>query len=124
MDKSWMEKKRGDMEYIQGVVRFVEFASLHAHNGKIFYPCTKCVNLNLVPPLLARDHMWSKGILRSYKHWKFHRESAAVPTAPECESTHVQDFLNQYDDFHGMLHDLCPTHEMAPKPMEEGPSVQ
>ena len=23
-----------------------------------------------------------------------------------------------------MLHDLCPLHEMQPKPMEEGPTVQ
>ena len=39
-------------------------------------------------------------------------------------STHVQDSLNQYSDFHGMLHDLCPMHEMAPKPMEQGQSVK
>ena len=56
------------MEYIQGVVRFVEFASLHARNGKILCPRTKCVNLNLVLSLMARDHIWSKGILQSYKH--------------------------------------------------------
>ena len=63
-----MEKKRGDMEYVQGVVRFVEFASLHARNEKSLCPCTKCVNLNLVLSLMARDHIWSKGILQSYKH--------------------------------------------------------
>ena len=31
-----MEKKRGDMEYVQGVVRFVEFASLYAHDGRSY----------------------------------------------------------------------------------------
>ena len=51
------------MEYIQGVVRFVEFASLHGRDGKILCPCTKCVNMNLVLSLVARDHIWSKGIL-------------------------------------------------------------
>ena len=68
MDKSWMKKRRGDKEYIEGVLSFVEFTSLHARNGKILCPCTKCVNLNLVLSLMARDHIWSKGILQSYKH--------------------------------------------------------
>ena len=36
----------------------------------------------------------------------------------------MQDFLNQYGDFCGMLHDLCPTHEMAPMPVEQGQSGQ
>ena len=31
------------MEYVQGVVNFVEFASLTAHNGKISCPCNQCV---------------------------------------------------------------------------------
>ncbi|KAL0002728.1 hypothetical protein SO802_016509 [Lithocarpus litseifolius] len=36
----------------------------------------------------------------------------------------VQETLNQYGDFRGMLHDLYPTHEMAPEPVEQGESVQ
>ena len=31
------------MEYVQGVVNFVEFASLTAHNGKISCHCNQCV---------------------------------------------------------------------------------
>ena len=27
-------------------------------------------------------------------------------------------------DFCGMLHNLCPPHEMAPESMEEGPTAQ
>ena len=124
MDKSWMKKRRGDREYIQGVLRLVEFASLHARNGKILCPCTKCVNLNLVPPRVAREHLWSKGMLGSYTHWKFHGESATVLTAPECGSSHVQDSHEQYGDFRGMLHDLCPMHEMAAELMEQGETAQ
>ena len=124
MDESWMKKRRGSMEYIEGVLKFVEFASKHASDGKIFCPCTKCVNLNLVPLGVAREHLWSKGMLQSYKHWKWHGESAAAPTATECRSSHVQDSLEQYNDFCGMLHDLCPTHEMPPEPMDEGKIVQ
>ncbi|XP_075633708.1 uncharacterized protein LOC142606210 [Castanea sativa] len=124
MDKSWMKKQRGSMEYIEGLLNFVEFASEHASDGKIFCPCTKCVNLCLVPPGVAREHLWRKGMLQSYTHWKWHGESADAPTATECGSSHVQDSLEQYGDFRGMLHDLCPTHEMPPEPMQEGERVQ
>nr|XP_023924457.1 uncharacterized protein LOC112035850 [Quercus suber] len=124
MDKSWMKKQKGSIEYIEGVVQFVEFASKHARDGKIFCPCTKCVNLSLVPPAVACEHLFRKGILQSYTHWKWHGESAVAPTATaptatECGSSHVQDSLEQYGDFRGMLHDLCPTHEMPPEPMDE-----
>ena len=36
----------------------------------------------------------------------------------------MQDFVEQYDNFRGMLHDLCPTHEMPPEPKEQGETVQ
>ncbi|XP_030946005.1 uncharacterized protein LOC115970519 [Quercus lobata] len=124
MDKSWMKKQRGSREYIEGVLKFVEFASKHASDGKIFCPCTKCVNMNLVLPGVAREHLWSKGMLQNYTLWKWHGESAAVPTATECGSSHVQESLEQYGDFRGMLHDLCPTHGMPPEPMDEGETVQ
>ena len=45
-------------------------------------------------------------------------------TATKCGSSQVQETQNLYGDFCGMLHDLCPLHEMQPKPMEEGPTVQ
>ena len=112
------------MEYIEGVLKFVEFASKHANDGENLRPCTKCVNLSLVPPGVACEHLWSKGMLQSYTHWKWHGELAAVPTATECGSSHVQDSLEHYGDFRGMLHDLCPTHEMPPEPMDEGETVQ
>ena len=112
------------MEYVQGVVKFVEFASLTARDGKILCPCNHCVNMKLLLPNVARDHCWTWGMLKNYKLWKFHGESAAATKATKCGSTHVQETLNQYGDFHGMLHDLYPTHEMAPEPMEQGESVQ
>ena len=124
MDKSWMKKKKGDREYVEGVLNFVKFASLHARGGKILYPCTKCVNLNLVSPGVVQAHLWTNGMLGSYTHWKFHGESAAAPMTPECGSSHVQDSHEQYSDFRGMLQDLCPTHEMATEPMGQGETAQ
>ncbi|XP_065620649.1 uncharacterized protein LOC136063750 [Quercus suber] len=124
MDKSWMKKRKGDREYIEGVLSFVEFASKNARGGKILCPCTKCVNLDLVPPGVAQAHLWSNGMLGSYTYWKFHGESAAAPTTLECGSSHAQDSHEHYGDFRGMLHDLCSTHEMATEVMGEGEIAQ
>ena len=82
------------------------------------------MNLNLVSPGVAQAHLWTNGMLPSYTHWKYHGELADVATAPECGSSHVQDSHKQYGDFHGMLHDLCPTHEMAAEPIRQGETTQ
>ena len=68
--------------------------------------------------------LWASGMLKNYKVWKFHGESAAAMMATECGSSHVQETQNLFGDFRGMLHDLCPPHEMALEPMEEGPTTQ
>ena len=101
-----MDKRRGSREYFEGVNQFVEFASPFARDGKILRPCAKCVNLILQPVNVVRDHCWASGMLKNYKVWKFHGESAAAMTATECRSSHVQETRNLYGDFHGMLHDL------------------
>ncbi|XP_050290108.1 uncharacterized protein LOC126728302 [Quercus robur] len=124
MDKSWMEKRRGTREYFEGVNQFVEFAAPSACNGNILCPCVKCVNLLIQPLNVVREHCWASGMLKNYKVWKFHGESAAATPATECGSSHVQETQNPYGDFHGMLHDLCPPHEIPPEPMEEGPTAQ
>ena len=45
-------------------------------------------------------------------------------TPAEGGSSHVQENLNEYENFSGMLHNLFPMYDMAPKPMDEGPSMQ
>ncbi|XP_050280569.1 uncharacterized protein LOC126721563 [Quercus robur] len=124
MDKSWMEKRRGTREYFEGVNQFVEFATPSTRNGNILCPCVKCVNLLIQSLNVVREHCWASGMLKNYKVWKFHGESAAATPATECGSSHVQETQNPYGDFHGMLHDLCPPHEIPPEPMEEGPTAQ
>ena len=89
MDKSWMDKRRGSREYFEGVNQFMEFASLSRHNGKILHPCAKCVNLILQPLNVACDYCWASGMLKNYKVWKFHGESAIATMAIECESSNV-----------------------------------
>ena len=119
-----MDKRRGSREYFECVNQFVEFASLSARDGKILCPCVKCVNLILQLLNVVCDHCWASGMLKNYEVWKFHGESAAAMTATKCGSSQVQETQNLYGDFCGMLHDLCLLHEMQPKPMEEGPTVQ
>ena len=123
MDKSRMDKRRGSREYFERVNQFVEFASPSVRDGKILCPCVKCVNLILQPLNVARDHWWASGMLKTYKVWKFHGELAAATPTTKCGSSHVQETQNLYGDFRGMLHDLCPPYEMAPEPMEEGPTA-
>ena len=89
MDKSWMDKRRGSREYFEGVNQFMEFASLSRHNGKILHPFAKCVNLILQPLNVACDYCWASGMLKNYKVWKFHGESAIATMAIECESSNV-----------------------------------
>ena len=119
-----MDKRRWSKEYFESVAKFVEFASLSAHNGKILCPCAKCVNLILQPLNVACDHCWALGMLKNYKVWEFRGELTVATTATKCGSSHVQETRNLYGDFHGMLHDLCLPHEMAPEPMEKGPTAQ
>ena len=77
-------QEEGSREYFEGVVKFVEISSLSMRSGKILCPCSKCVNLNLVPPNVARDHCWTLGMLKNHKLWKFQGESAAAMIATEC----------------------------------------
>ena len=36
----------------------------------------------------------------------------------------MQENLNEYENFSGMLYNLFPMYDMIPKPMDEGPSMQ
>nr|POE78851.1 hypothetical protein CFP56_59904 [Quercus suber] len=123
MDKSWMKKRKGIREYIEGVLSFVEFASKNACSGKIYVLYQMC-ELGFSTAGVAWTHLWSNEMLGSYTYWKFHGESASTPTTPECGSSHAQDSHEQYGDFRGIFHDLCPTHEMAAEPMGEGETAQ
>ena len=54
-------------EYLDGVHKFLNFASNHAHpNGTISYPCRKCVHTNLWPIDVVQAYLVSKGICRGY----------------------------------------------------------
>jgi len=119
-----MDKKRGIREYFEGVKRFVEFVSLNAHDGRIPCLCCKCVHSELLPAKVVCGHLKNFGILSNYRTWTMYGELQLTTTLAKVRSSHVQENLNEYENFGGMLHNLFAMHDMAPEPMDEGPSVQ
>ena len=73
---------------------------------------------------VVRHHLYSIGMVKKYRTWVFNGEFESTPTTTKGGSSHVHESLDQYGDFHGMLHDLHPMHDMALTSRDEGPSVQ
>lgn len=73
---------------------------------------------------VVRHHLYSFAMVKNYRTWVFNGEFESTATITEGGSSHVHESLDEYGDFHGMLHDLHPMHDMAPASMDEGPSVQ
>ncbi|XP_075658886.1 uncharacterized protein LOC142628728 [Castanea sativa] len=124
MDKSWMDAKRGSEEYFHGLNSFVEFAACTTCQGKISCPCRNCRHRHMLDVEVVRDHLYSFGMVKNYRTWVFNGEFESTQTTTEGGSSCVHETLDQYGDFHGMLHDLHPMHDMASASMDEGPSMQ
>ena len=73
---------------------------------------------------IVRHHLYSFGMVKNYRTWVFNGEFESASTTTEGGSSHVRESLDQYGDFHEMLHDLHPMHDIALGSMDEGPSVQ
>ena len=69
-------------------------------------------------------HLYSFRMVKNYRTWVFNVEFESTATTTKGGSSRVHESLDQYGDFHGMLHDLHPMHDMAPALMDEGPCVQ
>ncbi|XP_021829791.1 uncharacterized protein LOC110770024 isoform X1 [Prunus avium] len=79
MDKTWMSKDRMSKEYEDGVEQFIAFVVSHASNPKLMKcPCQVCGNLMVETPKGIRDHMFIRGVDRSYKIWSWHGEVADI----------------------------------------------
>ena len=76
IDKSWMEiEYRKDIEYINGVDSFLEFAFEKLTIGqKIHCPCLKCRNITYEQRFEVKYHLIKYGIVKSYTLWYFHGE--------------------------------------------------
>nr|POE95834.1 hypothetical protein CFP56_40147 [Quercus suber] len=124
MDKSWMDTKRGSEKYFHGLDSFVEFAARTTCQGKISCPCRNYRHRHMLDVEVMHHHLYSFGMVKNYRTWVFNGEFESTPTTTEGGSSRVHESLDQYGDFHGMLHDLHLMHDMALASMDEGPSVQ
>ena len=119
-----MDAKKGSKEYFHGLDSFVEFDARTTCQGKISCPCRNYRHRYMFDVEVVRDHLYSFGMVKNYRTWVFNGEFESTSTTTEGGSGHVHKSLDQYGDFHGMLHDLHPMHDMAPTSRDEGPSVQ
>ena len=119
-----MDAKKGSEEYFHGLDSFMEFAARTACQGKISCPCRNCRHRYMFDVEVVRDHLYSFGMVKNYRTWVFNGEFKSTPTTTEGGSSCVHESLDQCGDFHGMLHDLHPMHDMALDSMDEVPSVQ
>lgn len=61
---------------MRGVKAFIDRAKDYVNEeGKIRYPCGKCLNRSLQPLEIVKSHLVRNGIQQSYKVWQFHRGS-------------------------------------------------
>ena len=119
-----MDSKRNFEEYIDGIDEFVNFATHTACDGRISCPCRTCRHKHMHDVEVVHHHLYTFRMLKNDRTWVFHGEFESATTTSEGGSSRVQESLNQYGDFHGMLHDLHPMYDMALDTMDEGPSVQ
>ena len=119
-----MDAKRGSEEYFHGLDSFVELVAHTACQGKISCPCRNCRHRHMLDVEVVRHHLYSFGMVKNYRTWVFNGEFESTPTTTKGGSSRVHESLDQYGDFHGMLHDLHLMHDMALASMDEGPSVQ
>ena len=119
-----MDAKRGSEEYVHELDSFVEFVARTACQGKISCPCRNYRHRHMLNVEVVHHHLYSIGMVKKYRTWVFNGEFESTPTTTKGGSSCVHESLDQYGDFHGMLHDLHPMHDMAPTSRDEGPSVQ
>lgn len=79
MDKSWIHgENRISARYLQGVVKFIDFALKYSKGGNIAWPCVKCVYSGHYAQNIVIEHPLNHGSSPSCTHWYFHGESSST----------------------------------------------
>ncbi|XP_077249195.1 uncharacterized protein LOC143888642 [Tasmannia lanceolata] len=104
MDKSWMNKKRNTVEYVNGIKEFLIYAFNNCVDGKILCPCTRCVCSYRVNAKTAKEHLFWRGMMKNYTTWVFHGEKSSHYTSTSRNSVVEEEDAN--DDMHEMLDDM------------------
>ncbi|TXG73091.1 hypothetical protein EZV62_001670 [Acer yangbiense] len=103
-------------EYEIGVEKFIEFAILNSENPNLIRcPCQFCGNLKFQSPREVENHLFVKGIDKSYQIWTWHGEDD--PSMGE----NIELDCNQYFDYDKgvnaieMVHDAYKNCTVDPK---------
>ena len=70
-----MSLRRDDLNYLQGVDRFIDFAVQSTNRDEIACPCVKCANRYYKHTTVVRGHLIAYGIRQNYTLWYFHGET-------------------------------------------------
>ncbi|KAF8413443.1 hypothetical protein HHK36_001426 [Tetracentron sinense] len=104
MDKSWMQKDRASREYLDGVVKFLNFAFARTRfDDMILCPCIKSGNRVLKNREEVHGDLLWNGIIERYIHWTSHGEDmkhkqiikdghSGHISARDVDHTHIKEF--------------------------------
>ncbi|XP_042941123.1 uncharacterized protein LOC122275881 [Carya illinoinensis] len=109
MDKSWMhiEDRLRSHEYAEGVNHFLSMAqSIAPSSDSIRCPCRDCRNNFFQPFTVVRDHLFLRGIDRSYTQWIFHGEDDPFHANRSDDPDDGDDTGEYIDDVDEMLDDI------------------
>ena len=73
-DKSWMNLRRDDPKYEEGVDKFIEFAMSNTTRQTMKCPCEKCLNATFQDMVDLKTHLIIYGINLNYEFWYYHGE--------------------------------------------------
>ena len=95
MDKSWIEKPRTHLAYLEGVENFIKIAKEKALiDGKIVCPYRTCYNRFYYEPIVVEDHLVWNGFVYDYTTWIFHGESLSSIPTNVLNTQHTFDVVN------------------------------
>ncbi|KAM6553906.1 hypothetical protein CsatB_014668 [Cannabis sativa] len=107
MDKSWMEEKRETPQFVEGFNNFLEFALKNCSDPeKIRCPCIDCGIISKGNISMLKNHVFCRGIDKSYTKWYWHGESMKGDPYPlELLDDAQEEFIHYPENFDSMVRD-------------------
>ena len=115
-----MWKDRLSREYEEGVEHFIQFALSHSNNPECLRcPCKTCGNLAFHTPTEIRNHLFRRGIDKSYNIQTWHGEETLIRDRTSVKSSFAEcpddDVVNNTID---MVHDAFEHCSHDPKSLK------
>ncbi|XP_038679433.1 uncharacterized protein LOC119980710 [Tripterygium wilfordii] len=111
MDKSWINKHRLSVEYLNGINKFIEFAFQNSSDsaGRVLCPCVNCMNAFWVDRQAIEDHLICNGFNPRYTHWDCHGDvMAACPTPSNVVD--IPALVTDHDGIGNFVHETLGMH--------------